>query len=559
MKDKNTLYYGDNLDVLRRHVAGESVDLVYLDPPFKSNQDYNVLFQEKDGSRAASQIKAFEDTWEWNLDAEAAYIDVVQGGGRPSQVMQAFLAFLGKNDLMAYLAMMAPRLLELHRVLKPTGSIYLHCDPAASHYLKILMDAVFSPQNFRSEVIWKRTSAHNSAKRFGPVHDTILFYTKTDSYTWNEAFLPLPQETLDAWYNNVEAETGRRFNRADLTAAGVRTGESGATWRGINVTAKGRLWAIPGFVGAVVAGKSTLDALDALDAAGRLHWPKKASGMPMLKRYVEESRGVPAQDVITDINPLNNATAERLGYPTQKPEALLERLIKASSNEGDTVLDPFCGCGTAIHAAQRLGRRWVGIDVTHLAVALIRKRLLDAFDKPIETTYDVIGEPTSLPDAATLAKQDHFQFQCWCVGKLGASPLEHKKGADRGIDGRIYFVDDVQTGKANQVIFSVKGGHIKPGDVRDLRGVIDREKAAIGVYVCLEAPTREIEREVASAGFYEPPFGTAKYRASNRHRGGYHRREGRRHAAHAPEHDVQAGAASEVGRAGRRTFLPDEE
>ena len=189
---------------------------------------------------------------------------------------------------------------------------------------------------------------------------------------------------------------GRRFNRADLTAAGVRTGPSGATWRGINPTDKGRHWAIPGFVGKAVAGKSTLEALDALDAAGRIHWPRKAGGMPMLKRYVEESKGVAAQDVITDINPLNNATAERLGYPTQKPEALLDRLILASSNPGDAVLDPFCGCGTAVASAQRLGRRWVGIDITHLATALIKHRLKDAFGEDVKKSYEVKGEPVDL-------------------------------------------------------------------------------------------------------------------------------------------------------------------
>jgi len=250
------LYYGDNLDVLRQRIADESVDLVYLDPPFKSEQDYNVLFAEH-GVRAAAQIKAFEDTWQWDETAARFCEELIQRGGRVADAMRAFRTLLGDSDMMAYLAMMAPRLVELRRVLTPTGSIYLHCDPTASHYLKLLMDAVFGPQHFRNEIIWKRTSAHSSAKGFGPVHDTILFYAKSGTYTWNPAYQPIPQETIDRSYNNVEPGSERRFNRADLTAAGIRSGPSGAPWRGIDPSAKGRHWAIPGFLSDVVAGKTT--------------------------------------------------------------------------------------------------------------------------------------------------------------------------------------------------------------------------------------------------------------------------------------------------------------
>src|SRR3989338_7081780 len=303
----NYLYYGDNLDVLRLHIKNESVDLIYLDPPFNSNQDYNVLFEEKSGTQSAAQIKAFTDTWKWDEVAAKSFYEVVESGGKVSETMQSFKKILGTSDLMAYLSMMAPRLIELRRVLKQAGSIYLHCDPTASHYLKMLMDAVFGPQKFRNEIIWKRTSAHSSAKRFGPVHDTLLFYVKGGAeHTWNARYQPIPQETIDRWYNNVEPGTERRFNRADLTAAGVRSGPSGSAWRGVNPTSKGRHWAIPGFVGDIVAGKSTLEALEALDAAGRLFWPKRTGGIPMLKRYLDESPGTSAQDVITDISPLNN-------------------------------------------------------------------------------------------------------------------------------------------------------------------------------------------------------------------------------------------------------------
>lgn len=499
----NQLYYGDNLDVLRRHIADDSVDLVYLDPPFNSNANYNVLFAEKDGTRAASQIKAFEDSWQWDESAARAFEEVVESGGRTSQAMQAFRAFLGESDMMAYLAMMAPRLGELRRVMKPTASLYLHCDPTASHYLKMLLDAIFGPQQFKNELIWKRTSAHSSAKRFAPVHDVVLFYAKSEKHTWNPAFQPLPQETIDAWYNNVEVETGRRFNRADMTAPGVRTGSSGTAWRGVDPTAKGRHWAIPGFVGELVKGLDTMQALDALDTAGRLFWPKRAGGIPMLKRYVDEARGVPALDVITDISPLNNVTAERLGYPTQKPEALLERIISASSIEGDTVLDPFCGCGTTIAAAQKLNRRWIGIDITHLAITLIRSRLTDTFGTA--AAYEVIGEPVSQPDAEKLAHDDPYQFQWWALGLVGARPVEQKKGADRGIDGRAYF--HVGDGKTHQIIMSVKAGHVNVAHIRDLRGVLDREKAEMGVLISLEEATGPMRKEAASAGFYTSPWG----------------------------------------------------
>jgi DNA modification methylase len=500
----NKLYYGDNLDVLRRHIDIESVDLVYLDPPFNSNASYNVLFAEQDGARAASQIKAFEDTWRWDANAARACHEVIEAGGKVSLAMQAFRTFLGESDMMAYLAMMAPRLIELRRALRSTGSLYLHCDPTASHYLKMLLDAVFGPQSFRNELIWKRSHAHNSSKRYAPVHDVILFYSKTDTHTWNPAFEPLPQRTADQWYNNVESDTGRRFNRADLSAAGVRSGPSGMSWRGVDVTAKGRHWAIPGFVRHLVGDKETLEALDALDSAGRLFWPKREGGVPMLKRYIDEARGASAQDVITDVPPLNNVAAERLGYPTQKPEALLERIIAASSNERDTVLDPFCGCGTTIVAAQRLKRRWIGIDITSLAISLIRNRLGDALEG--RAKFEVIGEPVSSPDAAKLAKDDPYQFQWWALGLVGARPVEGKKGADKGIDGRIFFHEGDKD-KTKQIILSVKAGHVTVSQLRDLRGVLDREKAEIGVLLCMDEPTAPMRKEAASAGFYKSPWG----------------------------------------------------
>ena len=501
----NHLYYGDNLRVLRDSIDTESVDLIYLDPPFNSNASYNVLFKGPTGSGSTAQIEAFDDTWHWNDSAEAAFGDVVRGGNAAAATMlRAIRSFLGDNDMMAYLAMMAVRLIELHRVLKPTGSLYLHCDPTASHYLKILLDAVFGAKNFRNEIIWKRTSAHSSAKKFAPVHDTIIFVSKSDNYTWNPAYQPIPQETINAWYNNIEPETGRRYNRADITAAGKRAGASGQPWRGIDVSAKNRHWAIPGYLN---LGKlSAQEALDLLDTQGRLHWPKKVGGMPMFKRYLEESPGIPALDVFSDIQPLNNVAQERLGYPTQKPVALLERILSASSNPGDVVLDPFCGCGTTVHAAQKLGRHWIGIDVTHLAIGLIEKRLRDAFPAVAFTTH---GVPQDIDGARNLAargredKNYYFEFEKWALSLINAQPGNlSRKGADKGIDGNLYF-GAKHEGRA---IVSVKAGDsVGVSMIRDLRGVIEREGADIGVFLTLSDPSRPMLTEAAGAGQYALP------------------------------------------------------
>jgi DNA modification methylase len=486
----NLLYYGDNLDVLRRHVEDESVDLVYLDPPFNSNASYNVLFAEKDGTQAASQIKAFEDTWEWNEDAARAFEQIVEAGGQTSQAMQAFRTLLGDSDMMAYLAMMAPRLAELRRVLKPTGSLYLHCDPTASHYLKLLLDAVFGPINFRNEIIWKRTTAHSSAKKFAPIHDVLLYYARADKPAWNGPRVEYEQEYLEKYYKYDDGD-GRLYWRNSLTAAGVRHGSSGKVWRGIDVSATGQHW------------KFTVETLDALDAKGQIYWPPGGKGFPQIKRYRDELKGVAVGDIWTDIDRINQVAAERLGYPTQKPEALLERIISASSNEGDLVLDPFCGCGTTVAAAQKLKRRWIGIDITNLAITLIRGRLADTFAGTVK--YEVIGEPVSMPDATKLAHDDPYQFQWWALGLVGARPVEEKKGADKGIDGRIYFhVGDAHT---RQIILSVKAGKLHATYVRDLRGVVDREKADMGVLISLEEPTGLMRKEAASAGFYTSPWG----------------------------------------------------
>ncbi|HEU5341116.1 DNA methyltransferase [Edaphobacter sp.] len=486
LTDKNQLYYGDNLEVLRDYIPAQSVDLIYLDPPFNSRQDYNVLFAEKDGHSSAAQITAFKDTWEWNEEAARSYEEVVEQGGRVADAMRAFRTLLGGSDMLAYLAMMAPRLVELRRVLKETGSIYLHCDPTASHYLKLLMDGVFGAQFFHSEIIWKRNSAHSDAKRFGSVHDTILFYSKGNDPFWSTQYQAYEPGYVEQYYRYKD-EDGRRFMSGDLSAAGLQGGGYTYEWKGVT-----RVWRVP------------VATMERLDSENRVFYTR--NGIPRFKRYLDESKGMPAQDVWTDIESLKSWMAERLGYPTQKPEALLERILRASSNEGDLVLDPFCGCGTTVQVAQKLNRRWIGIDITHLAIGLIKGRLDKAFENsrpPIRQTYEVIGEPRDLAGARQLAEENKYQFQYWALGECGARPTEGiKKGADRGIDGRLYFHDD-RSGKSKQIIFSVKGGqNIGVSEVRDLRGVLDREKAEIGVYISFAEPTKPMLREASEAGFY---------------------------------------------------------
>jgi site-specific DNA-methyltransferase (adenine-specific) len=487
---KNQLYFGDNLDILRRHIPVGSVDLLYLDPPFNSSATYNVLFSEKTAEKSAAQITAFEDTWHWGPEAAGAYHEVVTNGPRKlADLLQALNSFLGQNDMMAYLTMMAVRLVEMHRVLKPTGSIYLHCDPTASHYLKLVMDAIFGFFNFKNEIIWKRSHAHSGAKRYGPIHDVILFYGKTSNMQWNPVFQQYDESYTDKHYRHID-EFGRRYKHENPTGAGIRKGLTGQPWRGIDPTAKQRHWAIPP------------NELERLDADGKIYWPKKEGSWPYIKIYFDEMIGTAAQDVWTDINVINMMAKERLGYPTQKPEALLERIIRASSNEGDLVLDPFCGCGTAVVVAERLHRRWLGIDITHLAINLIKNRLQDTFKDEL-APYEVIGEPADAKSAEALALENRHQFEWWALSMVNAHPAQDKKkGADRGIDGVIVFAEG--QGKYQKMLISVKSGHVNAAMIRDLKGVLEREKAALGALITLKPPTRPMREEAAAAGFYVP-------------------------------------------------------
>ncbi len=486
---ENTLFYGDNLPILREYVADASVDLVYLDPPFNSNRTYNVLFKPESGAEAEAQIAAFEDTWHWNRAAERTYREIIQNAPpHVSQLIDALHGFIGPSQMMAYLVMMAARLVELHRVLKPTGSLYLHCDPTASHYLKIVLDTIFGVENFRNEIIWKRQSAHSDSRGYGSVHDTLLFYVKSSAFKWNESFQPYDPEYVEKYYRYVD-ESGRRFMSGDLGAAGLQGGGYDYDWKGIR-----RVWRVP------------YQTMVRLEEEGHIFYTK--NGIPRRKRYLDEAKGMPVQDVWDDLESLRSWHAERLGYPTQKPLALLERIISASSNPGDVVLDPFCGCGTTIAAAQKLGRRWIGIDITHLSIALQKYRLTQMFP---DAAFRVIGEPTTEAGARQLAHDDRYQFQWWALSLVRARPYggeaggkTGKKGADRGIDGLITFIDD-HTNKAKRVIVQVKSGKVGSPAVRDLAGTLQREGAAIGVFLSLEPPTREMITEAAGAGDYDSP------------------------------------------------------
>lgn len=495
----NKLYYGDNLPVLRDHFADESVDLIYLDPPFNSNRDYSVFFEDEAGVEAEAQVIAFEDSWHWTSETEKAFAELVTDvDGRVGLVISALRQALGRNQMTAYLVMMAIRLVELHRVLKPTGSLYLHCDPTASHYLKVLLDAVFGAENFKNEITWKRSSAHNDTKQgrkaLGNIADIVLFYTKSSTYTFNVQYTPYDEEYLRSTYNNVDSD-GRRWKSSDITGPGGATkGNPYFEFLGVS-----RYW------------RFSKENLNRMLKEGRIY-QSKPGAVPRMKHYLDEMPGVPLQNIWDDISPLSSQSAERLGYPTQKPVALLERIIALSSNPGDVVLDPFCGCGTSVMAAQKLERQWLGIDITNLAISLQKYRLKDGYGLESPKDYEVIGEPVDLASARQLAHDDPYQFQWWALGLIKARPegaatskaKTGKKGSDKGIDGTITFLDD-NTGKAKRALVQVKGGKVKSGDVRDLRGTVEREGAAAGIFITLDTPTRDMLAEATAAGHYHSP------------------------------------------------------
>ncbi len=491
----NALYYGDNLAVLRESIASESVDLVYLDPPFNSNANYNVLFKSPAGVGSQAQIEAFEDTWHWGQEAEDAFDQVIRSGNTDAaDLLRAVRSFLGDNDMMAYLAMMTVRLIELYRVLKTTGSLYLHCDPTASPYLRVALDSIFDPRNFRNEIVWKRKSGRGETnqepRKFGSTNDSILFYSKSNHHIFNKQHRPNNERYIASKFTFTEP-SGRIYRLADITSPSYRANLR-YEYKGYSAPDKG--WAV------------SFETMQRMEAEGRLHFPDDKTKRIQRKRFLDELKGENVDSLWDDIPPINSQAQERLGYPTQKPVALLERIVSASSNEGDLILDPFCGCGTATHAAQKLGRRWIGIDITHLAIGLIERRLKDAFPG---IAFEVHGTPKDIDGARDLAIRDKYQFQWWAVSLIDAQPFAgKKKGADGGIDGLIYFRSDAKT--TERAVVSVKGGdHVGVPMIRDLKGVLDREKAPIGVFLTLAEATKPMIAEAASAGFYE--LGTRKY------------------------------------------------
>jgi site-specific DNA-methyltransferase (adenine-specific) len=492
----NTLYYGDNLKVLREHIKDESVDLIYLDPPFNSNRSYNVLFKDESGSSSDAQITAFDDAWHWGETAERTYQDLIQNAPlNVANMIGALRQFIGTNQMMAYLVMMAARLVELHRVLKPTGSLYLHCDPTASHYLKMILDMIFGPVNYKNEITWKRNFTKKGSQyemtRFANNTDTILFYTKSDKYKFVTPRHFLSESELLEIYDKVD-EQNRRFKSEPIELPAMMARPNLAyEYKGYK----------PRF-----GWMMSQDKLEELDKAGKLFFTK--NGKPRRKNFMVDYDGSEIDNLWIDIHPLGQSQAEALGYPTQKPLALLERILEASSMPGDIVLDPFSGCGTCIAAAQKLGRQWIGIDITHLAIAMHKSRLKDMFGLEPKKDYQVIGEPEDLAGAQQLARDDRYQFQWWALSLIEARPLggsegskTGKKGADRGVDGAIAFLDD-RKGGVKRALVQVKSGHVNSSHIRDLKGTLERENAQIGVFITLEAPTRDMLTEAASAGFY---------------------------------------------------------
>ncbi|BAG00655.1 DNA methyltransferase [Microcystis aeruginosa NIES-843] len=497
----NKLYYGDNLEVLRKYIKDESIDLCYIDPPFNSKRNYNQIYNNL-GKEDQAQAQAFVDTWTWDNHANEALEEIQSNyqGKFTSQtidLIDGLTKVLGKGSLLAYLVSMTLRIVEIHRVLKSTGSFYLHCDPTASHYLKIVLDTVFCPQggDFKNEISWKRTTAHNDAKQgqkqYGNIRDVILFYTKSNRWNWNCQYSSYSEEYIEKNYRLVEEKTGRRYCLDNLTAA-KSGGDVSYEFYG-TYPYKGRYWAY------------SKENMEKFMAEGRLYFPKNG-GPPRYIRYLDEMPGVTLQNNWDDIFPLTSSAKERLGYPTQKPEALLERIIKASSNKGDVILDAYCGCGTTIAVAERLERNWIGIDITYQSISLMLKRLEDSFGKNVLDKIELNGIPKDLESAKALAtKPDdrtRKEFEKWAVLTYSnnRAVINDKKGADKGVDAIAYFQGDKDN--REKIVFQVKSGNVKSGDIRDLQGTMTLQGAALGIFITLKPPSKDMIQTAKSAGIY---------------------------------------------------------
>lgn len=511
------LYYGDCLSIMQAEMHADEVDLIYLDPPFNSNRQYNAIYKDETGRPLPAQIDAFCDMWTLDAEQERQIRQLpvlMRSQGIPDETVEFCRLWMRalrntQPSLLAYLAYMVPRLLQMRVVLKPTGSIYLHCDPTASHYIKVMMDAIFGHQSFLNEVIWKRTYAHGSARRWGPIHDVILYYSAGGKPTWNPVHQAYDTEYIKKNFTNNDARGD--YQSVTLDASGVRNGESGEPWKDIDPTSAGRHWAVPteqtlpdwvalpdGY-----ALMSVQERLDVLDDLGLIHWPAKEGGKPRLKFYLNDSPGSPLQDIITDIGPVSGD--EDTGYDTQKPLALLRRIIEASSNPGDVVLDPFCGCATTLEAAQRLGREWIGIDIAIHAVNRVSKnRLRDRLGLIEGTDFTISGVPLSVEAALDLWTRDKYHFQKWVVEAVDGF-VTTKRTADGGIDGRLYFAQSAAATDLDSMVIEVKGGrNVGIADVRALKCVLDADDALMAGLIVLhplgEKKTRNFRLAMAEAG-----------------------------------------------------------
>lgn len=486
----NKLYYGDNLEVLRKYIKDESIDLCYIDPPFNSKRNYNQIYNNL-GKEDQAQAQAFVDTWTWDNHANEALEEIQSNyqGKFTSQtidLIDGLTKVLGKGSLLAYLVSMTLRIVEIHRVLKSTGSFYLHCDPTASHYLKIVLDTIFCSQggDYIAEITWERTSAHSDSKTFANTTDVIFLYSKR-ILMFNQQFKPYSEEYLKKYYKHQDGK-GRFLDR-DLTAGGLSGGGYNYDWKGIK-----KLWRCP------------IETMQKYEEQNKLYYTR--NGTPRLKQYLEEMPGVPLTNLWNDIPPINSQASERLGYPTQKPEALLERIIKASSNKGDVILDAYCGCGTTIAVAERLERNWIGIDITYQSISLMLKRLEDSFGKNVLDKIELNGIPKDLESAKALAtKPDdrtRKEFEKWAVLTYSnnRAVINDKKGADKGIDAIAYFQGDKDN--REKIVFQVKSGNVKSGDIRDLQGTMTLQGAALGIFITLKPPSKDMIQTAKSAGIY---------------------------------------------------------
>ena len=513
----NSLFYGDCLTVMRDKMQPASVDLVYLDPPFNSKRDYNAIYKDETGRPLPDQVEAFTDTWTLDsermkvIDSLPVLLSEHQVNGENANFLAMFLKGLSyvQSDMAAYLSYMTERLLWIRRVLKPDGSVYLHCDPTASHYLKVVMDVLFGRKRYRNELVWRRLLGGKSdAGQFGRSSDRLLFYSMSENFVFNPPRLSKHNEkTIEQWYKK-EDEHGRYVSRP-LTAAGGTRGDSGQPWRGKVPTGH---WTVPRILqrrfetqtGHALTG-SVRERLDTLADNGYIDF--SSSGLPSWRRYLHEAEFPRVHDIWTDdeVKPIARNATERLGYETQKPVALLERIISASSNRGQVVFDPFCGCATTVEAASKLGRKWIGIDITiHAIKRVARRRLHERLHLVVGEDYVLDGVPQNWEGAQELWRQDPYQFQKWAVEQVEGF-VTIKRSADEGIDGRIYF-DMPGEEILQSMALEVKGGEsVGIAELRSLISVLHYENVQMVGLILLHEPGKRqltnFKGMMAQAGF----------------------------------------------------------